>query len=417
MHKFKTVFAFEYSSFIKSKAYIVVSIILLVLTAGAGSLPAIMKGVDAIKTAVTGDAESKEETLKEAVLIDPQGVYDDAVLQAFLPGYAWTRQDTAADLAARIESGEVSLGLVIDGLDGKLYIKGEDAMGGGFGGVHGMVSFVYRQNTLMGHGLTEADIAALEVLPSIETIPIGKDITQTFWLAYVILFLLYMTTLMYGQNVLMSVVTEKSSKAMELLVTSAKSTELMFGKVMGVGAVGLSQFGLMMLAVGLSIRLNLEGWMEMSPMVGEIMSMSLSGGLFAYAVIFFLLGFFSFAFVYAGVGSTVSRMEEAGAVQSVPMLIFVAAFFVAMAGMVAPGSMWVRVLSYVPFFSPMVMFMRICVTDMPGWEIALGIVLNVLYMMGAGIVAARIYRVGVLMYGKAPKFIDIIKYILPAPKA
>ena len=415
MHKFKTVFMFEYTNFIKSKAYIVVSVIFLILIAGVGSLPAILKGVDAVKTMVAGDNKDTDatETLPTAFLIDNAGLYDDETLAAYLPPYTWERHDAESAAEAIIENGDATLVLAIDGLHYNLYLKGEDLMSGGLPGVDEMISAVERQQALYAHGLTDEDILELEsAVPVATIIPVGKDISQSFWLAYAILFLLYMTTIMYGQNVLMSVVTEKSSKAMELLVTSATPMELMFGKVLGTGLAGLTQFGMIMLTAGLSIRLNLDGWMAMSPAVGAILSLSLSGGLFAYAIIFFLLGFFTFAFIYAGVGSTVSRMEEAGSVTTLPVLLFVAAFLVAMMGLSSPGAAWVRICSFAPFLSPMVMFMRICTTNVAFLEIILVIALNLAYMFGAGFVAARIYRVGVLMYGKAPKLKDILKYIV-----
>jgi len=347
------------------------------------------------------------------VLIDPNGLYDDATLAAYLRPFAWERQATADGVEARIENDEIELAVAIDGLYFKLYMKGENLMSGGLGGLEEMVSAVQRQETLRAFGLSDTDIAALEsAVPFGEVVSVGRDISQSFWLAYVILFLLYITTLMYGQNVLVSVITEKSTKAMELLITSAKPNQLMFGKVLGTGCAGLTQFGLMMLVMGVSVRLNLNGWLEMNPMIGAIMTLSLSGGMLVYAVVFFLMGFFTFSFVYAGVGSTVSKMEESGSVSGGPMMLFIGAFIASMIGLSMPGAVWVKVLSYLPFFSPMVMFMRICVTDLPGWEIAIGIALNLLYTLGAGVVAARIYRVGVLMYGKPPKLGQIIGYIL-----
>jgi len=414
VHKFKTVFAFEYSNFIKSKSYIIVTILFTLLVVAAGSIPSLLNLVDNVKEIFVSDSadNADDAELKTAYLIDPQGVYNDDVLAAFLPPHAWVRVDTEAGAEAAIESGEAELALFIDGLTYRLYVKGESLLSGGLPGVDGMVLTMYKTNALLSHGLTPAEIADIEgSMPVSEVIPVGKDISQTFWLAYVILFLLYMTTLMYGQFVLTSVVTEKSSKAMELLVTSAKPMALMFGKVMGTGLAGLTQFGLMILGGALAMRLNLDGWLALNPMVGAIMNLSLSGGLFAYAIIFFLLGFFTFAFLFAGVGSTVSRMEEMSSVSGVPIMLFVVAFAVSMMGMVAPTELWVRVCSYVPFLSSMVMFMRICVTDMPMWEIMLGIVVNILYMLAAGYAAARIYRVGVLMYGKPPKIKDIMKYI------
>jgi len=415
MKKFKTVFWFEYTNYIKSKSFIVMSIIFLLAAIGLGSIPAIQKGIDSIKTAFSSDdgKGDADVTLQKAAIIDVQGAYSDDLLKVWFPDYEWLRSYKETELEAAIKDSSLEIAVVIDGLSYRLYMDGSKMMGGGLPGIDELVLSTYRNATLQSHGLTEADIIALEsAVLAPEIVPVGKDITQSFWLAYVILFMLYMTTILYGQYVLSSVVTEKTSKAMEVLITAAKPTELMFGKVAGTGAAGLTQFGVLMLAAVATIQLNLDGWTASNPIVAGIMSMSLSGGIFLYAILFFLIGFFTFAFLNAAVGSTVSQVGDASAVSGIPTLLFVAAFIAAMAGMASPDAEWVRICSYVPFVSPLVVFMRICVsTQMAVWEVWVGIALSLVYMIGTGLAASRIYRVGVLMYGKPPKMRELVRYV------
>jgi ABC-2 type transport system permease protein len=169
-----------------------------------------------------------------------------------------------------------------------------------------------------------------------------------------------------------------------------------------------------MLCAAAALGLNLRGWEEMSPTVTGVINSAFSAGILIYAVVFFMIGFFSFAFIFAGLGSTVSRMEDAGSVNSIPMLLIVVTFLLAMSGLMTPNALYVRICSFVPFLSPMVMFVRICMTEVPAHEVALALALNCAYVLGAGYISSKIYRVGVMMYGNAPKLRDIVRYIKQA---
>jgi ABC-2 type transport system permease protein len=409
MKQFKTVFAFEYLNYLRSRTYIVMSAIMIVLIAGGGSLPAI---AGLFKDIGSGDAGPAE--LKKAAVYDMSGLYTDAVLTAFLPDREWTRLSTLDGVEQRIESDEFRMALAIDGLNYTVYEKQNSIAeaSSGAAAIDAMGRAVYQASAMAAAGLSPAEAAAiLGAAPSGEFITVGKDYFQNYWLAYIIVFLLYMSTMLYGQFILTSVVTEKSSKAMELLVTSAKPMSLMSGKVFGTGCAGLTQFGAFMLCAAATLALNLRGWEAMSPMVTGVINSAFSAGILIYAVSFFLLGFFSFAFVFAALGSTVSRMEDAGTVTSIPTLLTVATFLLAMSGMMVPNALYVRVCSFIPFISPMVMFVRICMTDVPVYEIILALALNCAYILGTGFLSAKIYRVGVMLYGKAPKLREIARYV------
>jgi ABC-2 type transport system permease protein len=188
----------------------------------------------------------------------------------------------------------------------------------------------------------------------------------------------------------------------------------MFGKVFGTGCAGLMQFGALILCAAVSLGVNRQGWEEMSPGMAGVISSALSAELLIYAVLFFLLGFFSFAFLYAGLGSTVSRIEDAGSVTTLPTVLIIATFLVAMSGMTAPGALYVRICSFAPFMSPMVMFVRVCMTDVPFYEALAALALNCAYVFVSGWISAKIYRVGVMLYGKKPNFADIVRYVRQA---
>jgi ABC-2 type transport system permease protein len=217
---------------------------------------------------------------------------------------------------------------------------------------------------------------------------------------------------MYGSMILSSVVVEKSTKTMELLVTAVKPNTLLFGKVLGTGLVGLSQFAVIMLVNLVSLNFNLSSWASFAPSVSDIIKFALSSNLLGYLPVFFLLGFFIYAFAYAGLGSTVSRMEEANSVVVLPMILLVGAFIISMMGLFTPNAPHIIVFSYIPFFSPMVMYMRMCVSEVGAFEIAAAITVNLVSVALMGVLSARIYKVGVMLYGNPPKLKRIIKYMI-----
>ena len=133
-------------------------------------------------------------------------------------------------------------------------------------------------------------------------------------------------------------------------------------------------------------------------------------GLF-YTILFFLLGFFLYAFFYGAVGSLVSRIEDVNTSILPVTFLYMAGFLVSMVNLVNPKGIVVRVFSFIPFFSPMCMFLRIIMTSVPMWEIALSIAILIATILLTGYIAAKIYRVGVLMYGKPPKIKELIKVL------
>jgi ABC-2 type transport system permease protein len=213
--------------------------------------------------------------------------------------------------------------------------------------------------------------------------------------------------MMCGQYVLTTVVREKSTKTMELLITSCKSGHLINGKVLGVGLATLTQLALLTVTAVVSMRVNanlLQG-------TEDIFVVSIKPEMIALMVLFFLMGVFAYAFLYAALASTVSRMEDANNAAGVPMMMIVAGFFAAMMALMAPGAAWVTVLSYVPFFTPMVMFTRICLGTAEVWEVTLAVGLQLATIVLTGWLGGRIYRMGTLMYGNNLNLKDMLAAI------
>ncbi|WP_210364674.1 ABC transporter permease [Bacillus sp. REN3] len=234
-----------------------------------------------------------------------------------------------------------------------------------------------------------------------------EELNQARGLVYVLLFAIYFAVLMYANMIAMEVATEKSSRVMEILISSVSPIKQMFAKILGVGLLSLTQLAVLLLVGYFSIQQNLES------LDGDIFEFFGFGNIPAatvvYAVIFFLLGYFLYATMAAFLGSLVSRIEDVQQMITPMTLLVVAGFLMAMFGLGQPEAPFITYMSFVPFFSPMLMFLRVGMITVPFWEISLSIAILVATIAFLAVFGARVYRGGVLMYGKSNSFKDIKK--------
>ena len=224
-------------------------------------------------------------------------------------------------------------------------------------------------------------------------------------LAIVLLMILYTSILMWGQVVMGGVIEEKSSRVIEVVASGVPPTQLLAGKLLGVGAAGLTQFLVWSLSL-LGISLAPAGPMAAGLPIPEIRPLVLVS-----FVVFFLLGYAFYASLYAAIGAAVNTMQEA---QNfifpiiIPLVLGLVCFPVILE---SPDSTLAVVLSLVPFLTPLLMFLRIVILTPPWWQIALSLALMGLAIWGVLWVAGRIYRVGILMYGKKPTFPELLRWV------
>lgn len=269
-------------------------------------------------------------------------------------------------------------------------------------------------NAMVNSGMTADEVGNvmnIQINGNVESL--GKDQMQNFFYTYIMIFALYMVILLYGQMVAMNVATEKSSRAMEVLITSAKPISMMFGKVIASCVAGLVQLSAIFGSALLFYNINESYWGD-NMIVDSIFN--IPPELLVFMLVFFLLGFLIFAFLFGAIASTVSKLEDINtAVQPVTYL-FVFGFIVVMFSM-SSGSvdnLLMKICSYIPFTSPMAMFTRIAMSTVAWYEIAISIAILIGSTIGIGVLSAKIYRVGVLMYGTPPKLPTIIKTIWKA---
>lgn len=235
----------------------------------------------------------------------------------------------------------------------------------------------------------------------------GADEGASYFLGFGMTILIFMMIILYGQWVAMSVVEEKSSRVMEVILNAATPFQLLSGKVVGVGAVALTQYAAVVVA-GLA-ALVLQGPLASALLgaAGEpvVLPEGLTMGMLALLCVYGVLGFGLYAVLYAAAGSLVSRQEDVSQVVMPMTLVATAGYMVAAyagTGLLDIRSTWMSVLSQVPFLSPFLMLSRVTAGEATAGEVALSILLLAIGIVVALWVAARIYAAGVLMYGQRP---------------
>lgn len=229
----------------------------------------------------------------------------------------------------------------------------------------------------------------------------AKSVTTTYLPIYLITFMLYLLIYLFGGNVAVSVSVEKGSRVKEILITKVKPEQLLFGKVFGVGLAGLLQFVIILGAGYLLLTTTGSGTaLELFGM--QIDFSILDGKTVALLVLFFVLGYFFYAALFAAAGSLVSRSEEINQVTLPVSLMMMAGLMVAITTMMNPEGTLAIVGSYIPFVTPFVMFARIGMADPTWMDILVPTGILFISTIGACLLSAKIYQVGVLLYGQKP---------------
>ncbi|MCI9426145.1 MAG: ABC transporter permease [Eubacterium sp.] len=420
MKQFGTILKFELNSYFKNKVFVGITLFLAAAIAAVMFFPRIKESIEGKETQ-TETAETGS-SIEGMILFSTGGAGTEnaeairqALDQAFTDYAVCLTEDGIEQIKEKVVSGEAECAFVMNGTlsytyyvnNLSLYDRNTEIADEIFSTVHGI-------ETLTAAGMTYEEAGAALTAPvTHETESLGKDQMKNFFYTYIMIFALYMVILLYGQMVATNVATEKSSRAMELLITSAKPVNMMFGKVIASCLAGFIQLLAVFGSAIIFYSLNKSYWGD-SMIIESVFGMP--ADLLIYMLIFFVLGFFIYAFLFGAIGSTASKVEDINTSVMPLTLLFVAGFLVVMFSMQGGSvdSLLMRICSYVPFTSPMAMFTRIAMSTVPFYEIALSIAVLIISVIGVGVVSAKIYRVGVLLYGTKPKFSAIIKAIRKA---
>lgn len=414
MKQFLKIFSFEFKSYLKNKVFVGVTVFLVVLTAVVLFFPrvtSLRKPADTIEA-----SPSYVPTMLVKADDLEQGENITEVFALAFSGYqVETTSDAVESIKSRIVAGEIECAFVMTGQTSYTYYVNNLSM---YDSNTVIADEVLQQlhlvNAMVEGGMTPEQAGAAIAVPiggRIESL--GTDQFQNFFYTYIMIFALYMVILLYGQMVATNVATEKSSRAMEVLITSAKPASMMFGKVLASCCAGLLQIVAVFGSSLLFFDVNRAYWGE-SAIVSSIFDMPPL--LFVYMLVFFVLGFLVYAFMYGAIGSTASKLEDINTSVMPITLLFIVGFFVVVYSMTSSNmdNALLKICSFVPFTSPMAMFTRVCMSVVPWHEIAISIALLAGSVVGIGMVSAKIYRVGVLLYGNPPKLGALLKSIWKA---
>jgi len=235
-----------------------------------------------------------------------------------------------------------------------------------------------------------------------------KDSDGVFIASFIIGMMIYITLAIYGQMILAAVVEEKETRIAEILFSSAKPFELMMGKLTGVGLAGLTQLGIWVTSALILVGFGLA---QMSAAGMDISIPNISPLMVVLFFVYFLLGFFVYASIFALIGSMVTTMQEGGQFSLPPIMLLLVGFYFSFAVIRDPNSSLSFWVSIAPFFAPITMPVRILAETPPYWQIALSIFINAATIAGLVWLASRVYRVGMLMYGKRATIPEVWKWI------
>ena len=412
MKQFGKILKFELTYYLKNKIFIGTTLLLVLVIAAVMCWP--------MYSGLFQKDEKTDPADLPVMLVASQPGEDAALIEnAFrlaFPGYVVRVSDAEdEELREAVISGEAECAFALESDDAfTYYVNNLSMYDTNAVTAQSAMQRLYQTRALLASGMSPQDASAvMDVSIRATVTSLGKNQADNFFYTYVMIFALYMVIMLYGQMVATNVATEKSSRAMEVLITSARPTSMMFGKVLASCLAGFIQIAAVFGSALVLYHINRDYWAG-NPLVQSLFN--IPPELFAYMLIFFVLGFLIYAFLYGALGSTATKLEDINTSTMPLILLFVVAFIVSMMGMSSGNvdSMLMKVCSFIPFTSPMAMFTRIAMSTVPMHEILLSIAILAVSSAGIGVLAAKIYRVGVLLYGTTPKLGAILKAIRKA---
>ena len=413
MKKFLIILEYEIMNYIKNKSYILTTVFIAIILGAIMFLPNIFNMSGMLGTGSKDDnADGKtisEEDKDVYYIYDNNGIfktYGAGVLDAMFPDVKWVEASNENELKDKITNDEAKAGFVVKSLNEYqyyVYNKGmsddnrtyfEQAMA-----VANQAYFCVQNNL---------DFATVEnaIYPEIKSdiTVLGKDMTKNFWYCYVLVIVIFMIIIMYGAMVATSVTQEKSNRTIEVLVTSADSNSLFFGKIIAGTFAALFQVGIILIAALGSYKINQDAWGGILDMVFDI-----PANVLVTFALFGIGGVLFYNFIYGAMGALVSKTEDinksAGGVQMVIMIVY----FAGLSQLSNVDGVFMKVLSYLPISSYSAMFARVAMGSVGVWEAALSFVILVASIVGVGFLGSGIYRMGTLRYGNPIKLSNALK--------
>lgn len=410
MKKFFTVLSFEIGNYLKNRAYMVSTILIAALLAFGMFLPSIVDMSELLGTKTTQEQKEdrEEETKENMVYYDKAGVgITKEILEASFENTTFTQKDKEEEVKKAVENEEAKAGFVItSSTEFDYYVVNNGMYDSQEQIFQQIMSSLYRQNYCKSQNIDYQQLESVYQTTIVSNQHIlGKDIGANFWYCYILVIVIFMMIILYGVMIATSVTSEKSNRSIEVLITSAPSNCLLFGKVLAGAIAGLFQAVVIMVSVLIPYKINQDAWGGALDLFLDIPTEVLITFL-----LFGLGGFLFYAFIYGAMGAMVSKTEDinrtAGSLQMIIMIVY----FVVMIQLQAnPEGIIMNVASFLPISSYSAMFIRVAMGTAELWEIVVSFVILVVSTIGTGFLGAKIYRMGTLRYGNPIKFSQLIK--------
>jgi ABC-2 type transport system permease protein len=422
----------EYLTRVKSKGFWIATLLLPLAMAALTILPSLiaMRAKATHRLAIVdevgglgepiakGLAKAESEATGEVAGVKRDREPETASVQVELVPFEGDREALRAQLDRRVLAGEVDAWLWIsaEGLAANEIEYHAESVSNFMtqGRISNVLTRVVGEVRLAGAGIDSARVAELTHDVDLKTLRISATGSREeggmagFFLAYFLFFLLYMVVLLYGQQVMNGVLEEKSSRIVEVLLASVRPIELMVGKLAGIGAAGLTQLAIWL---GTMTALSAPAVMTALAIAPAAKIPQVGPALVVHFLALFLLGFALFAALYAAVGAATNNVQEAQQLAGFLVIFLIAPIFFMMPIINDPDSTLAVVLSMIPMFTPLLMMLRIAVKTPPLWQILTSYVLTTAFVCFLVWLCARIYRVGILMYGKKPTFQELWRWV------
>lgn len=404
MKQFFTVLKFELNNYFKNKSFLMTTVLLAVLAVGAIVVPALFMGDESSKK------EKGQEEAETMAIFDESGVISDLEEFSSLMGkdIVWKQCDDGGQVRKLVEQQEVSAGFLVQDLLHYTYVVENNSMTDSTEEMFSQALItLYRDGYLTEKGIDSEEIQALyQTIPESKMEILGKNSVKNYAYTYMLVMVLYFLLIFYGQMISVSITTEKSNRAIEILVTSVDSNSLIFGKVLAGAIAGVMQCIVILGSAVAAYQMFRENWNYQLDFLLHI-----PGEVWAAFVILGLLGYLLYAFFFGMLGALVSKTEDISKASTPIMMIYLASFFIAIFGMYDSDSLLMRVASFVPFTSSNAMLIRVAMGSVEIWEVLVSGGLLAASCVLAGILAAKIFRFGTLMYGNPVKLSTALKKI------
>ncbi len=407
MRNFFLVLKFELLNLIKKKAFLIsTAIICLIIIVGL-TIPII---ADSFGSPIFNKDENQvaeADKVSYGVLIEEDSI-ELSDLETLLPHINIITTDSKKELSDLTRNEDVVAGFIIKAPTKYDYlVKNTSSYDNNTYEMDSALLTLYRNKTLTEKGIDVSivnEVYNVSVEHDVEVL--GKDSMQNYLYTYILIFALYFIVIMYGQLIATSIASEKSNRSMEILVTSTSTESLIFGKVIAGALAGIIQFGIILLVANISYRINASAWDNSLNFIFDIpLNVLLTFSVFG------ILGYLFYLFAFGAIGALVSRTEDISASATPITIIFIIAFFISMFSMNAPDSLLLKVASFIPLSSFMAMFIRVSMGNVSTIHVIISLALLALSTGLIGILGAKIYKLGTLMYGNPVKLKTAIKLL------